>query len=499
MVAVAAVVVLVGAVFGVLALSGFFSKDKGEDVAQSNSPTSMPASSPASTKKQETQAKAPTNPTPPRDSSEPGKIPKLLLGKWESVDPKQPGTVEFRRDRTAIVAMGDEPEIHGTFNALGEDVIEIHLDLGGSPITQKLKIRVGKDELVTTDEANKVDRFRRIDQAKAAAKTTPPGGYPTPDAAMNAFITAIEHQDVQAFKDALARDTLRLEGLEQVVEQSAKGKPKDFAWKALLRSMRDLEWTPAKYKRFPPELQGEDRASIVVVTDPPAGQEPETFRRYQFTRVGGLWYQTSWTTGQVKDLDPKKYALAKPAPPAPPVVRPEPSAAKPKDEKGAAGKLPPDWKTTTSQEGRFTVALPPGKSSTDRETIDAGPAKIELSGPRVDLTAGGGSFVVLYGDVPAGLKTLSPQDLLAAVNAHRAKPIVNAKVIRDDKVQLDGNPGRDWAVEAQGANPPYVVRQRTYLVKGRLYQVCILGNPEKIPREAVQAFFESFRLTPGRP
>jgi serine/threonine protein kinase/HEAT repeat protein len=112
-------------------------------------------------------------PTAPAKSADGGKNRELLLGKWESLDPKQPGTIEFRPDGAVVVVMGGTPEAKGTYQFLQENTVEITLTVGGQKVSQKLKIDVTKDRLTTTDEHNKVDQFRHFDPQRVASRPAP--------------------------------------------------------------------------------------------------------------------------------------------------------------------------------------------------------------------------------------------------------------------------------------------------------------------------------------
>jgi predicted Zn finger-like uncharacterized protein len=138
-------------------------------------------------------ADAPKAPPAGRDGNKPGakKPPpapvsrKPLLGKWENVGDEDKGTLEFFPDGSVAVAMAGAAEAKGTYRLLGDGVLEVKLPLpGGQTVTQKLKFKVTGDELVTTDESAKVDRFKRATVAAARPPVKPaeqPGPAPTDD------------------------------------------------------------------------------------------------------------------------------------------------------------------------------------------------------------------------------------------------------------------------------------------------------------------------------
>jgi hypothetical protein len=117
---------------------------------------------------------APAPPPSPQPTLQP---PKALLGKWENVGEQDKGTLEFFADGRVAVVMAGAPEVKGTYRPLGDGVLEVKLPLpGGQTVTQKMKFQVTGDELVTTDERDKVDRFKR----PSAVAVKPPRPAPAP-------------------------------------------------------------------------------------------------------------------------------------------------------------------------------------------------------------------------------------------------------------------------------------------------------------------------------
>jgi uncharacterized protein (TIGR03066 family) len=93
----------------------------------------------------------PPEPDVPRD---------LLVGRWENEqNPKN--TVEFLKDGSVVLKDG-AVEMKGTYTFLSEVNIEVNLKHMGQEISQKLRIKVTKDELVTTDTEKKEEQFKRI-------------------------------------------------------------------------------------------------------------------------------------------------------------------------------------------------------------------------------------------------------------------------------------------------------------------------------------------------
>jgi WD40 repeat protein len=174
----AVLLLLLVAGVGVFALSRLFRGQ--QPVAPAPATPRPPAAAPAPTRPAEPEAKPRPADTAPAPAEAPRPAPReLLLGRWESQDGE--GTLAFDKDGSVTLAMAGAPEQKGTYQFLNEDIIKVSLPLpGGGSADQKLKVQVGKDELVTTDESNKVDRFKRAATARAPA--APPKAAERPHA-----------------------------------------------------------------------------------------------------------------------------------------------------------------------------------------------------------------------------------------------------------------------------------------------------------------------------
>lgn len=91
----------------------------------------------------------------------------LLVGKWEFKE-KQPG-----REFTISFEKGDGKEgklkleasgltLEGSYKLLSDAEMEVSMKAGNDTVRQKLKFKVTKEELETTDEQGKVETFKRV-------------------------------------------------------------------------------------------------------------------------------------------------------------------------------------------------------------------------------------------------------------------------------------------------------------------------------------------------
>ena len=95
----------------------------------------------------------------------------LIVGKWEIIEDKQSGTIEFKADGTMMIVVkldGNEIPLKGTYKFTAEDALVVEFTPpieGADKLTQKLKIaKIDKNELITKDEKGKEDKFKRVKQ-----------------------------------------------------------------------------------------------------------------------------------------------------------------------------------------------------------------------------------------------------------------------------------------------------------------------------------------------
>lgn len=98
----------------------------------------------------------------------------LIVGKWESTEDKTKGeVVEFKSDGTMVMTMGDgdkKASMTAKYKFLEDELMEVEMEnpLAGldakmpKTLSQKIKIKVTKDELTTTDDGGKVIKAKRV-------------------------------------------------------------------------------------------------------------------------------------------------------------------------------------------------------------------------------------------------------------------------------------------------------------------------------------------------
>jgi hypothetical protein len=103
----------------------------------------------------------------------------LIVGKWQSTDAKEPGTIEFTKDGNINIVNGPmtlkatykflddkniEMEIQNPFGGMGIDIGGKKMDMPKMDmpgLKQKVGIAVSKDELTMTNEKGQTTKFKR--------------------------------------------------------------------------------------------------------------------------------------------------------------------------------------------------------------------------------------------------------------------------------------------------------------------------------------------------
>lgn len=140
----------------------------------------------------------------------------------------------------------------------------------------------------------------------------------------------------------------------------------------------------------------------------------------------------------------------------------------------------------TSETGRFSARFP-AKPTEQKRTANT-PAGLITAylyvAPTPDML-----FLVGYVDYPeATVKELGAEAILAEDRDTFVKT-TQGKLTSDRKITLDGNPGREFKVEA-GDKTQFLIRE--YLVQNRVYQV--LSRAADLSRPEIKKFQDSFKV-----
>ncbi|HZY85655.1 MAG TPA: hypothetical protein VFE78_12545 [Gemmataceae bacterium] len=151
---------------------------------------------------------------------------------------------------------------------------------------------------------------------------------------------------------------------------------------------------------------------------------------------------------------------------------------------GGCGPNVPEY---TSAEGRFAVRVP----GTPRVTKETGAGGDTILATVVQPN---GRYVVAYLDLKteANENPAKARERLEKARDGAASQVRGA-VLADRPITLAGKyPGRDVTIELPGKED--LVRDRMYLVNGRLYQVTVTGRKWWVESADTGKFLDSFRL-----
>ena len=158
----------------------------------------------------------------------------------------------------------------------------------------------------------------------------------------------------------------------------------------------------------------------------------------------------------------------------------------------------PQPRELVSAAGRFSVMAPmtlDGKGATagDPGRPDRPPYFL---GPLGDT-----GYFVSYWDYPPGL--VQPDKLEKMLDASRDGSVANVggKLVREEKITLMGNPGRDLVIDTGSSAGPgaRLLRGRLFIVGNRMYQIMVVTPKNQKSSPETEAFLQSFKLLGGPP
>ncbi len=143
-----------------------------------------------------------------------------------------------------------------------------------------------------------------------------------------------------------------------------------------------------------------------------------------------------------------------------------------------------------SQTGKFTVMMP-GAPIEKSRTINTQAGSIELHNFVLDQGIEG-AYMVFYSDYPEN--TVENIDVNEFMDYGRKGAIAGEgkKLILEENISLNGNPGRKLIIEIAGGTGMQKIN--IFLVGNRLYQVNWTGSKEKASSKDVDGFLNSFKL-----
>lgn len=132
---------------------------------------------------------------------------------------------------------------------------------------------------------------------------------------------------------------------------------------------------------------------------------------------------------------------------------------------------PANWKELKSAAGGFSVSMP-GEPQTESEPTDTEAGRVEIHSFTVETDLG--TYYVSYTVFPKYSE--EPSAVKSVLDAGRDEQVSKgARLLNEKEVKLTGGVvGLEWLIENEGL----ILRNRTFFVKGRLYQVMFVTTPE---------------------
>ena len=148
-------------------------------------------------------------------------------------------------------------------------------------------------------------------------------------------------------------------------------------------------------------------------------------------------------------------------------------AQEPKPSRSApapAESNPENWKELKSAAGGFSVSMP-GEPQIESEPMDTPAGRVEIHSFTVETDLG--TYYVSYTAFPKYSEEPSVvKEVLAAGRDEQVSK--GARLLNENEVKLTGGVvGLEWLIE----NESLILRNRTFFVKGRLYQVLFVTTP----------------------
>ena len=163
----------------------------------------------------------------------------------------------------------------------------------------------------------------------------------------------------------------------------------------------------------------------------------------------------------------------------------------------AACNRAPQPRELKSEAGRFSVMTPTPLEEMV-QSLETQGDKIELhifSGQREDT-----GYFVSYWDYPPGLIHADRMEKMLDASRDGSVAKVSGRLIREGKLTLMGNPGREMVIETGGQTGPEARRLqgRLFIAGDRMYQIMVVTPKDQKSRPESEAFLQSLKL-PGGP
>jgi hypothetical protein len=149
-----------------------------------------------------------------------------------------------------------------------------------------------------------------------------------------------------------------------------------------------------------------------------------------------------------------------------------------------------------SEAGGFTAQLPEGFPQANESTTKVPTAVGNLDMVTYMATNTNAACMIAYADYPS--KAFAKTDLEVMLDSTRSGAMqkINGEVTKEEKITLNGHPGRSVYFSGSSSGQTLHGRFDYYIVKPRLYQVGYMSAEKgDLESPSVAAFFKSFALS----
>jgi hypothetical protein len=150
-----------------------------------------------------------------------------------------------------------------------------------------------------------------------------------------------------------------------------------------------------------------------------------------------------------------------------------------------------EWKEHTSTEGRYTAQFP-GTPQQMAQRMDTKVGNLEAKVAMLSLPDNSAFYAVAFVDYPKEALAKSKPDELLDGARNGAVEKVKGKLELEEKVTMNGFPGRELKISAPG---DLKLTARIYMVKSRLYQIIVVAPKAKEIAGNTKRFLDSFKFT----
>jgi hypothetical protein len=149
------------------------------------------------------------------------------------------------------------------------------------------------------------------------------------------------------------------------------------------------------------------------------------------------------------------------------------------------------WEEFNSEDGNFTVSFP-GIPEEETESINTEVGTINRQTFVVENDGGQTTYLVMYINYPGDAVEMASYDKILNSVRDDLMATYQGKVNKEELVQLDNYPGREFDFEGKWENNLVYGNVITLLIEQRLYLLMALGVEEEVAKEDVEKFFVSF-------